>query len=81
LEKGLRSERALLLVLAEIYVQGVFTRKVAAIAERLCSSDIPSTQVSRSAVLLGEVLEAWCNRPLGTVIYLDALYQQVRLDG
>jgi len=34
LEKGLRSERALMLTLAEMYVQGVSTRKVKAITER-----------------------------------------------
>ena len=36
LEKGVRSERALKLALAEMYVQGVSTRKVAAITEQLC---------------------------------------------
>jgi len=36
LEKGLRSERALLLALAEMYVQGVSTRKVKAVTEKLC---------------------------------------------
>jgi transposase-like protein len=36
LEKGLRSERALMLALAEMYVQGVSTRKVVAITEKLC---------------------------------------------
>jgi len=83
LEKGLRSERALMLALAEMYVQGVSTRKVAAITERLCGSEISSTQVSRASALLDEVLEAWRNRPLGTVIYLylDARYEKVRLDG
>jgi transposase-like protein len=83
LEKGLRSERALVLALAEMYVQGVSTRKVAAITEKLCGSEISSTQVSRAAALLDEVLEAWRNRPLGTVIYLylDALYEKVRVDG
>jgi putative transposase len=77
LEKGLRSERALMLALAEMYVQGVSTRKVAAITERLCGSEISSTQVSRAAAMLDEVLEAWRNRPLGTIIYLylDALYE------
>lgn len=35
LEKGLRSERALKIALAEMYVQGVSTRKVAAITEQL----------------------------------------------
>ncbi len=83
LEKGLRSERALMLALAEMYVQGVSTRKVAAITERLCGSEISSTQVSRASALLDEALEAWRNRPLGTVIYLylDARYEKVRLDG
>jgi transposase-like protein len=83
LEKGLRSERALMLTLAEMYVQGVSTRKVAAITERLCGSEISSTQVSRAAALLDEVLEAWRNRPLGTIVYLylDAMYEKVRVDG
>lgn len=83
LEKGLRSERALMLALAEMYVQGVSTRKVAAITERLCGSEISSTQVSRAAAMLDEVLEAWRNRPLGTVIYLylDARYEKVRVAG
>ena len=83
LEKGMRSERALTLALAEMYVQGVSTRKVSAITERLCGSEISSTQVSRAAALLDEVLEAWRKRPLGTIIYLylDALYEKVRVDG
>ena len=38
LEKGLRSERALTMTLAEMYVQGVSTRKVAAITEQLCGT-------------------------------------------
>lgn len=83
LEKGLRSERALMLALAEMYVQGVSTRKVAAITEKLCGTAVSSTQVSRAAALLDEVLEAWRTRPLGEVayLYLDARYEKVRLDG
>jgi putative transposase len=82
LEKGMRSERALMLALAEMYVQGVSTRKVAAVTERLCGSEISSTQVSRAAAQLDEVLEAWRNRPLETIIYLylDAMYEKVRID-
>ena len=66
-----------------MYVQGVSTRKVAAITERLCGSEISSTQVSRAAALLDEVLEAWCNRPLDTIIYLYllAMIENVQLDG
>lgn len=43
LEKGLRSERALTLTLAEMYVQGVSTRKVAAITKQLCGTAISSS--------------------------------------
>jgi putative transposase len=83
LEKGLRSERALTLALAEMYVQGVSTRKVAAITERLCGVELTSTQVSRAAAQLDEVLEQWRTRPLGETpyLYLDARYEKVRVDG
>ena len=83
LEKGMRSERALLLTLAEMYVQGVSTRKVAAITERLCGTQISASQVSRAAQQLDEELEAWRNRPLVEVeyLYLDARYEKVRQAG
>ena len=83
LEKGLRSERALTLALAEMYVQGVSTRRVAAITEQLCGTAVSSMQVSRAAEKLDEVLEAWRNRPLGKIVYLylDARYEKVRMDG
>ena len=44
LEKGPRSERALKLALAEMYIQGVSTRKVAAITRQLCDFDVSSSQ-------------------------------------
>jgi len=83
LEKGIRSERALLLTLAEMYVQGVSTRKVAAITERLCGIQVSASQVSRSAQQLDEELKAWRTRPLGEVVYvyLDARYEKVRQGG
>lgn len=83
LEKGLRSERALNLALAERYVQGVSTRKVTAIVEKLCGTGVSSTLVSQAAGLLDETLEAWRNRPLGEFVYLllDARYEKVRQDG
>jgi putative transposase len=83
LEKGLRSERALTLALAEMYVQGVSTRKVKAITEQLCGVSVSSTQVSQAAKLLDDELEKWRNRPLGEYpyLYLDAYYERVREDG
>ena len=83
LERGERSERALKLAIAEMYVQGVSTRKVAKITTELCGFDVTSTQVSRAAKLLDEELETWRNRPLGQVEYLilDARYEKVRVGG
>ena len=83
LEKGLRSERALTLALAEMYVQGVSTRKVKAITEKLCGLEVSSTQVSNAAAKLDEELEKWRTRPLGeyAYLYLDAYYENVREDG
>jgi len=83
LERGERSERALKLAVAEMYVHGVSTRKVAEITKELCGLDISSSQVSRAAALLDEELEAWRARPLGKTPYviLDARYEKVRHGG
>ncbi|GAB4505613.1 MAG: hypothetical protein Fur0043_26100 [Anaerolineales bacterium] len=58
LEKGLRSERALTMALAEMYVQGISTRKVNAIVEQLCGSQVSSGLVSQAAAELDTILEA-----------------------
>jgi transposase-like protein len=83
LQRGLRSERALKLAVAEMYVQGVSTRKVAAVMQQLCGLDVTSDQVSHAAKLLDGELAAWRERPLGPVKYLqvDALYERVRHGG
>lgn len=83
LDKGIRSERALKLALAEMYVQGVSTRRVAQITEQLCGFEVSSSQVSRAAQELDAVLEQWRNRPLGaySYVYLDARYEKVRNNG
>src|SRR5512141_1264563 len=83
LEKGLRSERALTLALAEMYVQGVSTRKVNAITEQLCGVSISSSAVSQAASQLDVELAKWRERPLGEYpfLFLDAYYEQVREDG
>ena len=83
IEKGLRSERALKVSLAEMYVQGVSTRKMASITEKLCGFEITSAQVSRISGELDEEFDRWRNRPLGKYRYLwlDARYEKVRHDG
>jgi len=83
LEKGLRSERALVATLAEMYVQGVSTRKVKAITEQLCGVEVSATQVSRATAQLDEVLQEWRERALGeiTYLYIDARYEKVREAG
>lgn len=83
LERGVRSERALKLAVAEMYVQGVSTRKVTEITRELCGLDVSSSQVSRAAQLLDEELQAWRTRPLGKLPYLllDARYEKVRHGG
>jgi transposase-like protein len=83
LEKGLRSERALTLALAEMYVQGVSTRKVKAITEQLCGVNVSSAMVSQAAAQMDAELEKWRSRPLGeySYLFLDAYYEQVREDG
>jgi putative transposase len=83
LEKGLRSERALKLAIAEMYVQGVSTRKVTAILQEMCGLEISSTQVSRVSAELDGELEKWRTRSLGEfpMLVLDARYEKVRIDG
>lgn len=83
LEKGLRSERALVMALAEMYVQGVSTRKVKAITESLCGTEISAMQVSRATAQLDAILQEWRERPLGDIryLFLDARYEKVREAG
>jgi transposase-like protein len=80
LEKGQRSERALKTALAEMYIQGVSTRKVKAVTEKLCGYEVTSTQVSRITQELDGPMQKWRDRPLGQFLYLivDARYEKVR---
>ncbi len=83
LERGLRSERALLLAMAEMYIKGVSTRKVQAVLQKLCGLEITAPQVSRACEQLDQEIELWRNRPLGCMpfLQLDATYEKVRWDG
>jgi putative transposase len=83
LERGTRSERALALAMAEMYLQGVSTRKVTAVMEQLCGREVTSMQVSRAVAALDDELTKWRERPLGEIPYLllDARYEKVRVGG
>jgi putative transposase len=83
LERGQRSERALKLAIAEMYVQGVTTRKVTAVMQELCGLEVTSSQVSRAMQSLDAELATWRTRPLGEIPYLllDARYEKVRVNG
>ena len=83
LEKGERSERALKLAMAEMYIKGVTTRKVSGVLEKMCGLTFSSADVSRATALLDKELELWRKRTIGEVAYLmlDARYEKVRIDG
>jgi putative transposase len=70
LDKGIRSERALRVALAEMYIQGVSTRKVNNILEDLCGFEVSSTEVSRASKLLDEEFRKWKSRPLSSYVYV-----------
>lgn len=83
IEKGSRSERALKLAVAQMYLEGVSTRRVQDITEKLCGYEVSSTQVSRLTQELDGQFEQFRNRPIGEVCYLivDATYLKVRHNG
>ncbi len=80
-----RSEQALVSTLMEMYLQGVSTRKVAAITEELCGVSFSKSQVSALTSRLDADLATWRNRRLDAQPYpylcVDARYEHVRIDG
>ena len=83
LEKGLRSERAFKLALAEMYGLGVFTRKASAIVGKLYGFAVGSTQVSQCSAQSDAELRVWRERPLGAFacLIVDARCENFRHDG
>lgn len=80
-----RSEKALMLALMEMYVEGVSTRKVRDITEVLCGTTFSKSLVSELAGQLDGELAAWRERPLNETAYpyltVDARYEYVRHGG
>jgi len=83
-ERYQRSEKALVSALAEMYIQGVSTRKVKAITEELCGHAFSASAISAVNKTLDESLERFAKRPLEEnypYLVLDARYEKVREDG
>lgn len=80
-----RNEKALVLALMEMYVEGVSTRKVKEITEELCGTTFSKSLVSSLAGSLDSELQAWRMRRLEAKAYpylfVDARYEKVRVDG
>jgi transposase-like protein len=79
-----RNEQALVLTLMEMYLQGVSTRKVAAITEQLWGTSFSKSQVSALTGRLDAELGAWRERSLSAsypYLSVDARYEHVRVDG
>jgi transposase-like protein len=81
--KWQRHERALLTACAEMYFQGVSTRGVQDVLEKMCGGEISAMTVSRVARELDEKLLAFRRRSLKTMSYpylqIDARYEHVRI--
>ena len=83
-ERYQRSEKALVSSLAEMYVQGVSTRKVKTITEELCGHGFSASSISRINQSLDEELKKFATRKLEEeypYLILDARYEKVREDG
>src|ERR687885_1913817 len=80
-----RNEKALVLALMEMYVEGVSTRKVKEITEELCGISFSKSLVSSLAGSLDSELQAWRMRRLEAAsypyVFVDARYEKVRVDG
>jgi len=83
-EQYQRSEKSLVAALAQMYVQGVSTRKVAAITEELCGHEFSASSISAITARLDEQLEEFSRRRLGAeypYVVVDARYEKVREGG
>jgi transposase-like protein len=83
-ERYQRSEKALVIALAEMYVQGVSTRKVKAITEELCGHAFGADSISQINKKLDGELQRWAQRQLDEdypYLIVDARYEKVREDG
>ncbi|MBA7551539.1 IS256 family transposase ISCARN68 [subsurface metagenome] len=82
-ERYQRSEKALIVCLQQMVIQGVATRRVAKITESLCGLDFSKSQVSAICKQLDGEIQSWLNRPLEEpypYVFVDARYNKIRRD-
>jgi putative transposase len=83
-ERYQRSEKALVSALAEMYVQGVSTRKVKAVTEELCGHSFSASTISEATARLDSSLKAFFERRLEEpfpYLIVDARYERAREGG
>jgi putative transposase len=80
-----RSEQALVMTMAEMYLQGISTRKVSAVVEQLCGTTISASTVSACTKRLDQGLALWRERRLDATPYpylvVDAHHEKIRREG
>ena len=79
MERWQRSEQALVATIHDIYVMGVSTRKVKALAESMGIESISAAEVSNMAKSLDEQVEAFTGKQF-PILWVDAIYEKVRVD-
>jgi putative transposase len=83
-ERYQRSEKAFVLAMVQMYLEGVSTRKVSAITEALCGLEVSKSQVSALTAKLDAEVAEWRMRPLTEeypYLIFDARYEKVRRGG
>ena len=84
MERWQRSEQALVAAVHDIYVMGVSTRKVQALAESMGIEGISAAEVSNMSKKLDEQVTAFRKQDFTgrkyPILWVDAIYEKVRVD-
>lgn len=78
-----RSEQTIILACAEMYLNGVSTRKVSNLVEKVFGIEVSESTVSEYCKTIDKEITAWRNQPLEPYykfLYLDATYIKVRVN-
>jgi transposase-like protein len=81
-EKYARCDKALVISMLEMVINGVSTRKVTKVIEELCGESVSRSMVSNLTKKLDPIVNEWATRPLNVMsfryVYVDAMYIKVR---